>query len=534
MTDIKKIDTPKINNMMKMYVISILVIIFQLSNQLFLNFIVNKQLAGYKPDAELMGYIYSKTPYASTIYFGNKILNIISLFSLAILYVILVVKGTFYNFSDRIIEKEKSFKDILVTIVIFLFIAIFSNLFGTISRLFLPSDKYGEISVVDTILNIDSILLYFSSSKSTNAECIENKDYKLSDSFDDEKKIFYGGGLLDSNPINNLFGNMREIFGIGLFKNLRILISLITYFIYIFVVFVLLFNQFDSSYVTTPNNINVYGKLYKAFIGCYVSIFIIFGIIFIATLGVIILKVMSELDESLSIVKKLESLFRNPLFIFMIVIWVILLILVIIFGSVPTLKSMKGSKTFTIIGIVIIVLLFVMVLLFLFEPIKQLYMKITGITDINQAPDWFKNIFQKSQERDEGKSLQNIITETKNMNNAYTENNKKTLEEHGPNAHLLRGLLGSIGVNSDLLKNRYTANEVNELEKIVIEGLASKEKRKQIIEKLKEIHLTNRGIGIRNENNENNENNNNENNNNENNENNENNNNDEEEEKEEE
>ena len=505
MTDIKKIDTPKINNMMKMYVISILVIIFQLSNQLFLNFIVNKQLAGYKPDAELMGYIYSKTPYASTIYFGNKILNIISLFSLAILYVILVVKGTFYNFSDRIIEKEKSFKDILVTIVIFLFIAIFSNLFGTISRLFLPSDKYGEISVVDTILNIDSILLYFSSSKSTNAECIENKDYKLSDSFDDEKKIFYGGGLLDSNPINNLFRNMTEIFGIGLFKNLRILISLITYFIYIFVVFVLLFNQFDSSYVTTPNNINVYGKLYKAFIGCYVSIFIIFGIIFIATLGVIILKIMSQLDESLSIVKKLESLFRNPLFIFMFVIWVILLILVIIFGSVPTLKSMKGSKTFTIIGIVIIVLLFSMVVFFLFEPIKQLYMKIKGkgITDINQAPDWFKNIFQKSQERHEGKSLENIIKETKNMNNAYTENNKKTLEEHGPNAHLLRGLLGSIGVNSDLLKDTYTANEVNELEKIVIEGLASKEKRKQIIEKLKQIHRTNRGIT--NENNNNNE-----------------------------
>ena len=184
----------------------------------------------------------------------------------------------------------------------------------------------------------------------------------------------------------------------------------------------------------------------------------------------------------------------------MVIFWVILLILVIIFGAVPKLKVLKGSKTFITIGIIIIVLLFTMVVFFLFEPIKQLYMRMTGITDINDAPEWFKNIFQKKQEEHEGKSLNNIIKESSNTVQISQEeikeiNTPRSLVERGPNSHLLRGLLGSIGVDSDLLriieKTPYTDKEIEEVEKVVIQGLANKESRQKIIQKLKETHIKN-------------------------------------------
>lgn len=579
----KKIGVPKINNMLKMYIISILVIVFQLSNQLFLNYIVNKQIAGYKPDGELMGYIYSKTPFASTIYFGNKILNIISLFSLAILYVALVVKGTFYNFTDTIIEKQKSFKDILITIIIFLFIAIFSNIVGTISRLFLPSEKYGEISVVDTVLNIDSILLYFSSSKSTDAECIQNENYKLSDTLKDETKKMmrefsqYGGdptmlnqakeGLKKHilNPIDNLLGNIKEIFGIGLHKNLSIIVSFILYFVYIFVVFVVLFNQFDSSYAISPNNINVYGKLYKAFIGSYSLLFAIFGLVFALSIIYSIHNMMNNIFKQIigsmpisstniiiPLFKKLESLFRNPLFIVIFVCWILLLALVIIFGTLPQAKKLNGSKIFMYVGIGIIVLTFLSVIFFLFEPLNNIYEKISGKKLFVTPQEVFANMPQNSSEifsqaaansinkniidpnkitklLDQntsplilsGNNIKTYINEVTDLlqNNSIDESvktqlkaklsafknstntavqslinplqnipNKSSLIDRGKDYDMLRGLLGSIGLDSDLLKllesTPYSDDDVDKIKEIVKRGFTTN-KREDIIAALK-------------------------------------------------
>ena len=504
----KKLDTPIKNSMMKMYIISILVILFQLSNQLFMSLIVNKQISGYKPDIELMNYIYTKTPIASTLYFINKFLNIISIFSLAILYVLLVAKGTIHNFSDTVISKQKDFKNILISIVIFLFISIFTNFISTLSRLFLPSEKYGELSNVDSIFNIDSIILYFTSSKNVSADCIKDENFKLSELFVNEEKNIqkftqFGGASKDDS--SNLIENLQYIMGHGLTQNVTKMSSFIMYFFYVFVIFVVLFNQFEESYALTTSNVKIYKNIYNSFIGSYIIMFIIFGLIFTCAFGLSIFKIMGELDESLSILKKLESLFRNPLFIIMVIFWVILLILVIIFGAVPKLKVLKGSKTFITIGIIIIVLLFTMVVFFLFEPIKQLYMRMTGITDLNHAPEWFKNIFQKKQEEHEGKSLNNIMKELSNKNTEQISkedikeiNIPRSLEDRGTNSHLLRGLLGSIGVDSDLLRileeTPYTDTEIEELEKVVIQGLAGRESRQKIIQKLKETHLTNYGI----------------------------------------
>ncbi len=576
----KKIGLPKINNIMKMYVISILVIIFQLSNQLFLNYIVNKQISGYKPDAELMGYIYSKSPFASTVYFGNKLLNIISLFVLCILYVALVVKGTFYNFSDRIIEKHKSFKDILVTIIVFLFVAIFSNIISTISRLFLPSDKYGEISVVDSVLNIDSIILYFSSSKSIDANCLQENDYKLSDTLKDEKAKTieefsqYGGdpSLLNkatsgfkkhiSNPISNLFGNIKEIFGIGLHKNLTIITSFIFYFVYVLIVFVLLFNQFDSSYAISPNNINVYGKLYKAFIGSYSILFAVFGLVFALSIMYSIYSMINDIVQTssnyllgqtspLSVMKKLESLFRNPLFLVIFVIWIIILVLVILSGTLPQAKKLNGSKIFMYVGIGIVSLIFLSVILFLFEPFNNIYEKITGKKLFVSRQEVFVTTPQVQNEvfsQEAAKHIQNNILDPSNitslldrnttkittiddaksyidkvrklLNNNFLDQSVKdklieklsvlksnpnfaslltninipnspekiSLVKRGDDYKMLRGLLGSIGIDSDLLKllenTPYSDEEINKLSDIVKQGFTTNNPGK-IIEALK-------------------------------------------------
>jgi hypothetical protein len=580
----KKIGLPKINNSMKMYIVSILVIIFQLSNQLFLNHIVNKQIAGYKPDAELMGYIYSKTPLASTIYFGNKLLNIISLFVLCILYVVLVVKGTFYDFKDKLIDTQKSFKDILVAIIVFLFVAIFSSIGGTLSRLFLPSEKYGEISVVDTVLNIDSILLYFSSSKSTDANCLKNEDYILSDTLKSEKnehiKEFsqYGGGDDStfvnkakssftkhiSNPYLNLLGNIKEIFGIGLHKNLSIIVSFILYFAYIFVVFVLLFNQFDSSYAINPKNINIYGKLYKAFIGSYSILFAIFGLVFALSIIYSIYKMMNDIFTSIfgsmspieanaivngisniSVGKKLESLFRNPLFIAIFVFWLILLILVIVFGTVPKLKHMKGSKIFMYVGIGIVCLIFLSVIFFLFEPLNKVVESISGKKLFVSPQEVFantssikeENIFSKAAANNINKSIdinqvtnlldQNMSKLSSNSNkSSYVEQvktllenpnidesvklqlkaklsainkpdltkdiqnipKKESLANRGADYEMLRGLLGSIGLDNDLLKllenTPYSDEEVDKLTNIIKSGFSTA-KREDVIKALK-------------------------------------------------
>ncbi len=503
--EVNKITTPIRNSMMKMYIITILVIVFQLSNQVFMSNIINKQTSGYKPDAELMNYIYSKTPFATNIYFLNKSLNIISVLLLAILYVVLVVKGTFNNFNDSIIGKDKSFRDILITIVIFLFISIITNFMSTLSRLLLPSEKYGEISCIDSFLNIDSIILYFTSNKSVSSDCFKDENYKLSELFSNEEeeslKKFQqiGGAPNNDSSISNLYENLQYIMGTGLTQNVSKITSFIMYFVYIFVVFVVLFNQFESSYALSKSNEKIYNQIYKSFIGSYIIMFIIFGILFIAAFGISITKVMRELDHSLSIMKKLESLFRNPLFIIMFIIWFILLIFVIAFGAAPKLKGLKGSKTFVIVGIFMIILLFLMVVFFLFEPIRRLGVSIMGIQeDLSDAPEWFKSIFKKKQEIQEEKTLNNIIRENearglKRISEVPLDPfEKKSLKDRGTDAHLLRGLLGGIGVDSDLLHlvetNPMSDKEKEELERIVIDGLASREKRTKIIEKLKEIH----------------------------------------------
>ncbi len=597
---LEKTQLPKLNNMMKMYVISILVIIFQLSNQLFLNFIINKQISGYKPDAELMGYIYSKTPFASSLYFGNKLLNIISLFVLCILYVVLVVRGTFYNFSDTIIEKEKSFKDILVAIIIFLFISIISNITGVISRLFLPTEKYGEISVVDSLLNIDSILLYFSSSKSIDYDCLQNNDYKLSNTLKDETnkmmKEFsqYGGDPTDPTmmnkakdalkkhvlkPMDNLLGNIKEMFGIGLHKNIGIIVSFILYFAYVFVVFVVLFNQFDSSYSTSPNNINIYNKLYKAFIGSYSILFAIFGLIFaliiiysiyntinntfkqiIGSTPISSADIMSQIQSMppISTNKKLESLFRNPLFILIFVLWICLLVLVILCGTLPQAKKLKGSKIFMYVGIGIIVLTFLSVIFFLFEPLNKVYESISGkklfITPqevfatmpqnsneiFSQAaansidktivdPSNITTLLEQNTSALSGNSVkvkdyinkitellnndsidENVKTQLKAKLSAFKTNangnikslisgfqnipNKSSLIDRGKDYDMLRGLLGSIGLDSDLLKllesTPYSDDDVDKIKEIVKRGFTTN-KREDIIAALKAQFLKN-------------------------------------------
>ena len=90
-----------------------------------------------------------------------------------------------------------------------------------------------------------------------------------------------------------------------------------------------------------------------------------------------------------------------------------------------------------------------------------------------------------------------------NKNKHNNEINKniekmKSLKNRGPDYHLLRGLLGSIGVDSDLLKmleeTPFTNEDIKRIENTVIERLTDPTKRTEIIEKLKELHRSNRGI----------------------------------------
>ncbi len=553
-----------INPTLRIYILSLLVIIFQISLYLFLNYIINKPISGYKANIDLMNYLKSKTPKISTFYFIFKSLNILSLLITIILYVSLVVKGTFYDFNDAMLSKTISFKQILVAIISFLMISIFSSISSTILRIFLPSDKYGEISSIDNIMNIDAIILYFTSlsSDTIDEECINNGEFKLS-----TETEMSGGGFnefLKSYSLgDSLEENLKNIFGNGMNENIKTLLSILLFSIYVFIVFGLLFSSFNS------HDYSIKGDIYGGIITIFVVLYMILIGFLIFVFGFTCFKIFDKISENWdtsTIFKKIISSFRSPAFLVIFGIWLLFLIIVPIVGTKSKTTEAKG---FVVFGILFIIFLFLKYIFFLFEPLNYLYQKKYGTTNklfesaqeayskINASPvqeniklnhinsifdptillnindtnidgkiealnkylqnnetipndikELIKNklieaINNTSNDDNKSKIIQLLKTNKLKLFENKSNNNinnyiKSSLRDRGSNYHLLRGLLGSIGVNSDLLKlledTPYTDEEIKRIENIVIEGLTNPNKRSEIIKKLKELHIINRGI----------------------------------------
>ncbi len=149
-------------DVMVLLVVGMIAIIFSIFYQVFLSYFVNNPAKDYYPDEKLMRELQmTKNRRISLwLYFGSKIVIYLFLVISLILYLAAVGLGAKYNFVNDVLIGKKSFMSLLRSSGILLVFMFLFVLFNLIVRLFMNHNYYDKISVLDSFLNIDALILW--------------------------------------------------------------------------------------------------------------------------------------------------------------------------------------------------------------------------------------------------------------------------------------------------------------------------------------------------------------------------------------
>ncbi len=236
-------------DVMVILVMGMIAIIFSIFYQVFLSYFINNPAKDYYPDEKLMRELQRKANLQLWFYFGSKILIYLFLVISLILYLAAVGLGTKYNFVNKVLIGKKSFMSLLKSAGILLVFMFLFVLFNVLIRLCMNHNYYDKISVLDSFLNIDALILWMKVKNpegTVEGKCLTDEQlsrFQLSTESDYSPDQVPGGVRVegvpgegegdsgsessDDNISNNFWKNMEQILTFRWTKFMNILLSTI-------------------------------------------------------------------------------------------------------------------------------------------------------------------------------------------------------------------------------------------------------------------------------------------------------------------